>query len=339
LARARFALGVSPSRATPTLVLLAAPASSTAASRAVLRFSVSGGRAFCAHDGASLRRCSSPVAFKGLAAGAHSFRIRAANRHGTTTIETASTVVPKSSATPAPAAAPAPAPAAAPVAPSTPAPAPSSAPPGRRLVFEDNFDGSRLNTSNWTPYNGAGNGGNGLRRDSAIQLDGGGNLVITASSAGGQTVSGGMSSQKTFTYGWYEFRVRTDPDPTGTMNGAVLTWPVSGHWPVEGENDIYETGNNPGTRTPFYSYVHYSAANQQYVFRHDADAAQWHTMAMDWRPDAIRFYRDGALAATLTDAAAIAHAAHFLCIQLDAMVARQLTAPVRMFVDYVRIYQ
>ena len=85
--------------------------------------------------------------------------------------------------------------------------------------------------------------------------------------------------------------------------------------------------------------AHYGAANDQHVFRHDADGAQWHTMAMDWRPDAIRFYRDGAPAGTLTDASAIADVAHLLCIQLDAMATRQLTAPVRMFVDYVRIYE
>jgi beta-glucanase (GH16 family) len=85
--------------------------------------------------------------------------------------------------------------------------------------------------------------------------------------------------------------------------------------------------------------VHYGAGNHQYVFRHDADGAQWHTMAMDWRPDAIRFYRDGALIATLTDASAIPDVAHLLCIQLDAMATRQLAVPVRMFVDYVRIYE
>ena len=197
-----------------------------------------------------------------------------------------------------------------------------------------------MNTaSNWSPYNSPGHDGNGLRRESAIQLDGSGNLVITANSVNGQPVSGGMQTQRGFRYGWFEFRVRTEPDPTGTMNGVVLTWPQSGRWPVDGENDIYETGNNAGTRSPFYSYVHYGAANDQHVFRHDADGAQWHTMAMDWRPDAIRFYRDGAPAGTLTDASAIADVAHLLCIQLDAMATRQLTAPVRMFVDYVRIYE
>lgn len=324
VARARFAIGVPRSRKAPTLVLLAAPPSRTARTRGVLRFSVSGSRASCSHNGASFRRCSSPIAYKGLAAGSHTFRIRAANRHGKTRIKTATTVFRRPGRDHAP---------------SVPVPTPPSPEPGRRLLFEDNFEGTRLNTANWIPYNSAGNGGNGLRRDSAIQLDGSGNLVITANSVNGQPVSGGMSTQRSYTYGWFEFRVRTEPDPTGTMSGVVLTWPLSGGWPEDGENDIYETGADAGTRSPFYSYVHYGAANNQHVFRHDADGAQWHTMAMDWRPDAIRFYRDGAPAGTLTDASAIPDVAHLLCIQLDAMATRQLTAPVRMFVDYVRIYE
>ena len=100
LARARFAMGVSRSRAAPTLVLLKAPPPRTRRTRAVLRFSVSSRRASCAHDGSRFRRCSSPIAYKGLASGSHSFSIRAANRHGTTSIRVASTVLAPSSGKP-----------------------------------------------------------------------------------------------------------------------------------------------------------------------------------------------------------------------------------------------
>ena len=93
LVRARFAMGVSRSRAAPTLVLLKAPPPRTRRTRAVLRFSVSSRRASCAHDGSRFRRCSSPIAYNGLSSGSHSFSIRAANRHGTTRIRAASTVL------------------------------------------------------------------------------------------------------------------------------------------------------------------------------------------------------------------------------------------------------
>jgi hypothetical protein len=324
LARARFALGVSRSRAAPTLVLLKAPPRRTTSARAVLRFSVSSRTVSCARDGSRFRSCSSPIAYNGLSSGSHSFRIQAANRHGTTRIRVASTIDSPSSPRPPSAGSPA---------------QPVTGPDGRRLVFEDEFDGAVLNAMSWHPYNSAGNAGNGLRRGSAIHLDGSGSLVITAQMLDGQLVSGGMSNRQDYTYGWFEFRVRTELDPTGTLSGVVLTWPASGRWPDDGENDIYETGAHTGTRFPFYSYVHYGAANDQYRFTHNADAAQWHTMAMDWRPDAVSFYRDGSLVATLTDVAAIADVAHHLAIQLDATTTRELTTPVRMFIDYVRVYQ
>jgi beta-glucanase (GH16 family) len=210
---------------------------------------------------------------------------------------------------------------------------------GRKLVFEDDFNGTTLNTAGWSPYKSAGNAGNGLRRPSAFSLDGDGHLVITARMINGRIVSGGMSNRLNQTYGLFEFRVRTDPDPTGTMSGVVLTWPQSGRWPKDGEEDIYETGDAVNTRWPFSSFVHYTSRNRQYSFHHHADGAQWHTMAMDWTADAIKIYRDGVLVWTIHDKAAIPDVAHHLCIQLDAKATRTLTTPVRMYIDDVRIYR
>jgi beta-glucanase (GH16 family) len=205
-------------------------------------------------------------------------------------------------------------------------------------VYEDNFDGTKLNTSKWTPYHSPGNGDNGLRRPSAFSLDGKGTLVVTARMVGGRIVSGGMASRRTVTYGRFEVRVRTEPDPAGTMSGVVLTWPQSGNWPTDGENNIYETGAGVNSRSPFHSFVHYGANNRQYVITQRADGAQWHTMVMDWRPSAITFYRDGSFVGQVTNRAAIPDVPHFLAIQLDATRTRPLTRPVRMYVDYVRIY-
>jgi beta-glucanase (GH16 family) len=155
----------------------------------------------------------------------------------------------------------------------------------------------------------------------------------------GKLVSGGMNARLVQRYGRYEVRVRTEPDPTGTMSGVVLTWPSNGNWPVAGENNIYETGAAAGSRPVFHSYVHYGRTNRQHEFTHYADATQWHTMTMDWRPNAIRIYRDGALVWTVTDRRAIPDNPHFLAIQLDATAERRLTRPVRMYVDYVRIWR
>ena len=311
-------MATSTSRRAPTLLLLDAPAASSTTTTARFRFSASTATTSCSLDGSFYRPCSNPASYSELSPGAHTVTIRSRNGHGRSSISVTWTTLP---ADPIP-----------------PVPRPPG-PSGRNLVFEDDFNGTTLNTANWSPYTSAGNAGNGLRRPSALSLDGDGHLVITADMLNGQIVSGGTSNRLNYTYGLFEFRVRTDPDPTGTMSGVVLTWPQSERWPEDGENDIYETNAAVNTRWPFFSFVHYSSRNQQYSFRHDADGAQWHAMAMDWTADAIKVYRDGVLVWTLEDTAAIPDVAHHLCIQLDARATRTLTTPVRMYVDEVRIYQ
>jgi beta-glucanase (GH16 family) len=204
------------------------------------------------------------------------------------------------------------------------------------LVWSDEFNGSSVDTTKWYRYDSAGHAGNGLRRPWAIS-EGSGLLTITARMVNGTLVSGGMSSNWNQTYGRVTFRARTDVDPSATMSGVVLTWPESGLWPVDGENDIYETGHK-ASRYPFSSFVHYSASNLQYWFNHPADASQWHTMAMEWNPTVMTFYRDGILEGVLTATAAIPDVAHHVCIQLDAFKST-LPGTVHMQVDYVRVYK
>jgi Glycosyl hydrolases family 16 len=204
------------------------------------------------------------------------------------------------------------------------------------LVFSDDFDETALDRHDWAPYDGPGHAGNGLRRPSAVQVRDGA-LVLTASMAGNALVSGGLEHRRNYRYGLFEFRVRTDPDPSGVTSGEVLTWPKSERWPVDGENDIYETGNSP-VRTSFDTYIHFGGDNEQHVFTHYSDPGQWQTMAMEWEPDVIRIYRAGILVWSLRDATAVPDVPHHLCIQLDAL-ATVMSAVARMSVDYVRIYQ
>jgi hypothetical protein len=339
LASTRFAVAARSSRSAPTLVLLDAPPAQTGTGSAVLRFAATTKAVACSHDGSAFQRCGSPVTFSGLAPGAHRFTIRAGKRHTSSLTVTsdvlAQPVSPPVASTP-------------PASPQSPQPSDSKPPPigssvpgadGRQLLFEDDFSGTQLNTGAWSAYNGTGYNGHGLRRPYAITLDGQGHLVITAQMINGTVVSGGMANRLNRPYGLYEFRVRTDPDPTRNISGAVLTWPQSGRFPQDGENDIYETGTyNP--RDPFFSFIHFgTTSSSQVSYKHYANAADWHTMAMDWSSGAIKIYRDGALVWTVTDPAEIPDVAHHLCIQLDALGSGHLTGPVRMYVDWVRIYQ
>jgi beta-glucanase (GH16 family) len=205
-----------------------------------------------------------------------------------------------------------------------------------KLVFHDEFNGTAVDGDQWGAYTGAGHDGNGRRMPRAVTVENG-KLVVTGQMVDGTLVSGGIAQRKDYLYGRMEFRVRTGPDASGATSGVVLTWPKSGRWPIDGENDIYETGTDTD-RAPFQSVVHYGAADDKSEFDHAANASEWHIMAMEWDPGAIRIYRDGALAWSVTDPAAVARVPHHLCIQLDAL-RRSMGAPVKMYVDYVRIYQ
>lgn len=290
--------------APPELVLLHSPPPVTTKRSAVFRWRTRAPRVRCRLDGAPARRCHRVVLYRGLRPGPHVFVVRAYRGTTFSWRRVGWTV--------------------------------RRAP---RPAFADDFTGRALNLRRWGRYDSAGHAGHGLRRPGAVALDGRGHLVITAHMRGAALVSGGLSRVRARTYGRYVFRVRTDVDPTGTMSGVVLTWPDSGRWPDEGEVDVYETGAAAGTRDPFHSFVHFGAGNRQYGFTHPADAARWHTLALDWRPWALRFYRDGALVWTVTDPAAIPTTPHRLCVQLDARRTRALSRPVRMEVDYVRIYR
>jgi hypothetical protein len=249
----------------------------------------------------------------GVADGTHSIQARAANGKGTWLSSPTISFTVKNAGT------------------ATPTPS------GWKLVMSDSFDSSTLDTTKWQVYgpNWSGNSGNGLRDGRAVSIQNG-TLTLTAQMLNGTLVSGAVRTRLDQRYGRFEFRARTDTDPSGTMSGVVLTWPQSGNFPTDGENDIYETLNKT-TRNTFYSFIHYSSQNRQYYFEHYADATQWHHMAMEWEPTALRIYRDGALVWTLTDTYAIPDVAHHLCVQLDAF-KQWLPGTVRMQVDDVRIY-
>ena len=222
--------------------------------------------------------------------------------------------------------------------------APPSCTPGQpiwNLAFEDQFsgDGAAIGPS-WQVFNSVGNAGYGLRRPSAVSLWGG-YLNIKASMENGSLVSGGLSSSLGLKYGRYEFRARTDKDPSEATSGVVLTWPTSNVHPRDGENNIYETLWFPGNRAQFYTYIHkpYGTVHDQDYTIHYADASQWHTMVMEWAPDKLVIYRDGQMIKTITETSAdlIPDNPHVLSIQFDAW-ASSIAAPAWMQVDYVKMW-
>jgi beta-glucanase (GH16 family) len=212
-----------------------------------------------------------------------------------------------------------------------PAPVPhttaSSATPALQATFTDDFDGaagSGVDTSKWTQETGDNSGNNHERQyytsgtDNAA-LDGNGHLVITAKKENPnnyqcwygtcQYTSARMNTSGKFSaqYGHVEARMKIPRGqgmwPAFWMLGTDID---SVSWPNCGEVDIMENiGKEPAT---VHGTIHgpgYSGANgigAGYNLPSGAFADDFHTFAVDWAPDSIKWSVDGNVYETRTPA-------------------------------------
>jgi len=212
----------------------------------------------------------------------------------------------------------------------------SSTPSGQHLVFSDDFNGSSVDGGKWGIYDGTGNQGHGYRRPSAISVNGG-ELRIT----GTGDVSGGLASRFNGKYGRYEVRAKVDRG--NGFGSAILLWPTSERWPIEGEMDISEVPK--GDRGFSGSYFHYNSNNTVVGHQENGDFSTWHTYALDWQPGKLTYYLDGRAVFTVNNGA-VPSTNHFLALQFDVgakgafIPPRDSSTPssVTMHVDYVRVY-
>lgn len=179
-----------------------------------------------------------------------------------------------------------------------------SAAPNWKLVWSDEFDGTALNRSNWTPEIGTGSGGWGNNelqyytdRSQNLQVTGG-NLVITArkESYGGMNyTSARIKTQnlKSFTYGKIEARIKLPSGqglwPAFWMLGSNIS---TVGWPYSGETDIMERVNN----NPYVNgTVHWDAGGHAEYGRvsGNLDFSQYHVYSVEWDSKYIRWFVDG----------------------------------------------
>lgn len=175
----------------------------------------------------------------------------------------------------------------------------------QRVIFEDNFEGDRLDMTYWNYEEGDGcpdlcGWGNNERqiydRNYVEVKDG--NLVITAVKKGDQYFSGKINSKNKAEFQFGEIEVRAK-----VAEGKGL-WPavwMLGHdidevgWPASGEIDIMEyVGREPqrvftSLHTPA---SHGNTVNTKKVFIEDIEDG-FHTYKAIWTENFIEFYIDG----------------------------------------------
>jgi beta-glucanase (GH16 family) len=244
-------------------------------------------------------------------------------------------------------------------------------PPKRNweMSWSDEFNGSAGTQPDSTKWNydiGTGNNGWGnaesqfyTDRPSNVQMDGLGNLVITArkENFGGRSYTSariktkGLFSQK---YGRFETRLKT---PTGQGFWPAF-WLLGANidevsWPKCGEIDIMEQRgqapkiNNGSVHGPGYSAG--NAKTKSYLLPFGRFDTQYHVFAAEWGQDYIDFFVDGFLYQRITPADVtgqwVFDTPFFMILNIAVggnyvgAPANDTPFPQSLIVDYVRVYR
>jgi beta-glucanase (GH16 family) len=241
-------------------------------------------------------------------------------------------------------------------------PTPIDVPEGWNLVWNDEFDGKSVDRDNWTYDLGAGGWGNGeleyyTSREENARVENG-MLIIEARQEKYENsyyTSARLKTQglQEFQYGRIEARLKV-PKGKGLWPAFwMLGSNFDNNWPDCGEIDIMEyIGKEPdlimGTlHGPGYSgALGFSQWNrQEYNIADD-----FHTYAIEWETDQIRWYYDGEHYFTVTrdnvgNRPWVFDQPFFIILnlavggQLAGVVGLDTVFPAQYYIDYVRVYQ
>jgi beta-glucanase (GH16 family) len=248
--------------------------------------------------------------------------------------------------------------------------------PGWKLVWSDDFDaadGSAVDNKRWRHETGGNGFGNQelefYTDDVANSEQRGGNLVISAMREGAasqscwygacQFTSARLVTSGKFSasYGRIEARLKIPAGkgvwPAFWMLGDDI---ASANWPNCGEIDIMEAiGSDPTTLHGSLHGPGYSGGSPLTATTRLPNQAKlsddFHTYAVEWAPNSVKFFLDSTLYQTRTPADLPAGSKwvynHSFFMILNVAVGGQwpgspdasTTFPARMLVDYVRVYE
>jgi hypothetical protein len=170
-------------------------------------------------------------------------------------------------------------------------PGPPGDPTTWHQVFDDEFNGSALNTTNWSTSWFNGGSMNNTSTSPANVAVAGGILTLTLSSTSSGAListnpSGGAGTGFQFTYGYTEARILFGGSGS-TCNDWPAFWTDGQSWPQNGEIDIAE-----GLGTLTSNYHSTAGANNSNTVP-GSWCGSWHTYGVDREPGTNTIYWDG----------------------------------------------
>lgn len=251
----------------------------------------------------------------------------------------------------------------APITGRSPSATPIPVPDGWKLVWHDEFDGTTIDPANWTFDIGGGGWGNGeaeyyTQRPENARLEDG-LLVIEARQEqyeGSYYTSARLKTQglQSFQYGWIEARLKVPSGaglwPAFWMLGAGFN---GNNWPDCGEVDIMEyIGREPDLIMGTLHGPGYSGASGLSMWNRQKYniADEFHTYAIEWEPNQITWYYDGAqyfrvTRADIGDREWVFEQPFFIILnlavggRLAGVIGLDTAFPAQLQVDYVRVFQ
>jgi beta-glucanase (GH16 family) len=238
-----------------------------------------------------------------------------------------------------------------------------SVPEGWKLSWHDEFDAKKIDTKTWTYDIGGGGWGNGEAEYYTDHLDNArlenGMLVIEARQEKYEDSYYTSARLKTkglreTQYGRVEARIKVPAGqglwPAFWMLGSNYD---GSNWPACGEIDIMEyVGKEPDLIMGTLHGPGYSAAlgKSQWNRQKYNIADDFHSYAIEWEDDQIRWYYDGAeyfkvSRSDLNGQKWVFDQPFFIILNLamggtlPGPIGLETKFPAQMFVDYVRIYQ
>ena len=237
---------------------------------------------------------------------------------------------------------------------------------GRTLIWQDEFNGTTVNTGNWNFEEGdgcdkgiCGWGNNELQwySSSNARIESEEYLVITAlrqDSNGKEYASARMTTEDKFEFKYGRVDIRAAlPEGKGLWPALWMLGTSGGQWPKNGEIDIMESGQG-GDDDKVVGTVHWDAngdnANygQSKSFPNRQLQNQFHVFSIEWSENVIRWYVDDVEYNVIdTSPSDLSEFRNDFYLLFNVAVGGNFSGnpdnltsfPQRMVIDYIRVFQ